>query len=281
MLAMIWDTRSYFFWLLVVSALCWGLERVAPWRRGQRVLRGQFGQDLFWLVFNGHYAGVLIATIVAWTLARLGDVIGGWPWPAPEDVQLLWTQPLWLQFVILLVFKDLLEWCVHVMLHRVSWLWEFHKLHHSIVEMDWIGNFRFHWMEIVIYRGLTYLPLVLLGIDGRVILWVAVVGTLIGHINHANLNFGWGPLFRLINSPRFHVWHHDVDLHGRGGQNFAIIFSLWDWLFGTAYRAPTAQPERLGFAGIEGFPRGLVGRLLYPFWRRGEVQEISPDDSAV
>ena len=291
MLAMIWDTRSYFFWLLMISLLCWGRERLAPWRPQQRALRRGFGQDCFWLVFNGHYAGVLIATITAWCLAHAAQVIGGWPWPATEQVQLFRTHPLWLQFIVLLVIKDLLEWCIHVMLHRVPWLWEFHKLHHSIVELDWIGNFRFHWMEIVIYRGLTYLPLVLLGIDNQVILWVAVVGTLIGHINHANLDFGWGPLFKLINSPRFHVWHHDVVVHGRGGQNFAIIFSIWDWLFATAYRAPTPQPAHLGFLGMERFPQGLAGRLLYPFWRRSPKekedpgpdspdQDVSRDDSA-
>jgi sterol desaturase/sphingolipid hydroxylase (fatty acid hydroxylase superfamily) len=108
-------------------------------------------------------------------------------------VERLTTQPLWLQFVVLVVFKDFLEWLVHNLLHRVEWLWQFHKLHHSIQELDWIGNMRFHWMEIVLYKSLTYLPLVVLGIDGGVILWVAITGTLIGHLNHANLNT-WGPI---------------------------------------------------------------------------------------
>tara|TARA_Y100001960_G_C14721513_1_gene852648 strand:- start:62 stop:715 length:654 start_codon:yes stop_codon:yes gene_type:complete len=151
----------------------------------------------------------------------------------------------------------------------MPWLWEFHKLHHSIKELDWIGNMRFHWMEIVVYKGITYLPLVLLGVDGKVILWVAVVGTLIGHLNHSNLNIGWGPLMKIINSPRFHVWHHDVVLHGKAaGQNFGILFSLWDWIFGMAYRSEEEQPPELGFAGIERFPTRLVGRFVYPFFKR-------------
>jgi sterol desaturase/sphingolipid hydroxylase (fatty acid hydroxylase superfamily) len=134
--------------------------------------------------------------------------------------------------------------------------------------LDWIGSFRFHWMEIVVYKSLTYLPLILLGVDGRVVLWVAVIGTLIGHLNHSNLRLSWGPFKYLINSPCMHVWHHDLVLHGRRGQNFAIVFSLWDWLFGTAY-LPTEQeqPEHLGFADMERFPRGLFARLLYPFWK--------------
>ena len=263
---LIWDTRSYFFWLLVVSLLCWILERAAPWR-AQRAWREQSGQDFFWLVFNGHYAGVLIAYGAAWLSGRLGAAIGGWPLPSPETAQLLTGQPSWLQFAVFLVAKDFIEYGIHLLLHRVPWLWEFHKLHHSIRELDWIGNMRFHWMEIVVYKGLTYLPLVLLGVEGRVILWVAVVGTLIGHVNHANLNFGWGPLTKVVNSPRFHVWHHDVVSHGKGGQNFGILLCLWDWLFGTAYRPQEEQPPEFGFVGMERFPRGLPGRFVYPFWK--------------
>jgi sterol desaturase/sphingolipid hydroxylase (fatty acid hydroxylase superfamily) len=166
------------------------------------------------------------------------------------------------------VFKDLLEWCVHNLLHRVSWLWEFHKLHHSIVELDFLGAFRFHWMESVVYKGLTYLPLVVLGVDGRVIFWIAVAGTVIGHLNHANLDLDWGPLRYLVNSPRMHVWHHETIPPNGHGRNFGVIFSLWDFLFGTAYLPRGgAQPERLGFAGMERFPGGVLPRLVHPLER--------------
>jgi len=101
-----------------------------------------------------------------------------------------------------------------------------------------------------------------------VILWVAVFSTLIGHLNHANLRISWGRLRYLFDSPRMHVWHHDVVLHGRGGQNFGVVFSLWDWLFGTVYWPDgEEQPARLGFKGMERFPRGLIGRLVFPFWK--------------
>ena len=50
MLSVIWDTRNYFFWLLVASLFCWILERAWPWRRHQRPFRKQVGQDFFWLV---------------------------------------------------------------------------------------------------------------------------------------------------------------------------------------------------------------------------------------
>lgn len=69
MLNILWDTRGYFFWLLVISAFCLILERIRPWRKEQKLFRPQFGQDLFWLLFNGHYVGVLVASIAAFLFA--------------------------------------------------------------------------------------------------------------------------------------------------------------------------------------------------------------------
>ncbi len=269
MLHIIWDTRGYFFWLLLVSLFCWALERLAPWRKEQKAWRKQIGQDFFWLVFNGHYAGILLAYLSNWVAQQFNEMFLHWHLPAPESLQFLTSSPWWIQFTVFLVFRDFLEWCVHNALHRVPWLWEFHKLHHSIEELDWIGNMRFHWMEIVVYKTLTYLPLVMLGVSGGVILPIAIVTTLIGHLNHSNLNLSWGPLRYLINSPRMHVWHHDLILRGQHGKNFGIVFSLWDWIFGTAYMPREGgQPARLGFEKMEEFPAKLLPRLAYPFWKK-------------
>jgi sterol desaturase/sphingolipid hydroxylase (fatty acid hydroxylase superfamily) len=262
---------QYYFWLIAISLLCLVLERLAPWRKGQKVLRPGIAQDLFWLVFNGHYLGLIFALLGGRAIQLLNTALHEAGLPVPESLQLLSGSPVWVQFVVLVVVKDFVEWNIHRLLHNVPWLWEFHKLHHSIVELDWIGNFRFHWMEIVVYQGLTYFPLVVLGVDGRVILAIAIAATLIGHLNHSNLDISWGPARYLINSPRMHVWHHDRDWPSDRphGVNFGICLSAWDWLFGTAYwpgreKSPEQQPGRLGFDGLERFPRGLLGRLFYP-----------------
>lgn len=270
MLRVIWDTRGYLFWLIVVSLLCLILERIRPWRPNQKLMRKQFGQDLLWLVLNGQYAGILIAYVAAYAFAWATPMI-----EQAKSLNLVSGQPLWAQFLVFFIVRDFLEWGVHNLLHRVPFLWEFHKVHHSIEELDWIGNFRFHWMEIVVYQGLTYFPLIILGVDGRVILAIAVVVTLIGHLNHSNLNITWGPFRYILNSPRMHVWHHDHDWPADRpkGVNFGIALSLWDWLFRTAYwpaptESPNQQPSRLGFDNMEQFPRTFLGRLVYPISRR-------------
>ena len=208
MLDILWNTRGYFFWLLMVSLLCFALERFWPWRKKQPLLREQIGQDLIWLVINGHYVGIALSFVTVWLGAKVSPGFFAYV----ESFNLLATWPLVAQIVVFFVLKDFLEWSVHNLLHRNKYLWELHKLHHSITEMDWIGNFRFHWGEVVVYQTLTYLPLVLLGVDGQVILWVAIFGTLIGHLNHSNLNLTWGPLRYVFNSPRMHIWHHDKQL---------------------------------------------------------------------
>jgi len=271
MLQIIWDTRGYFFWLLVVSLFCWILERIVPWRQKQKVFRAQIGQDFLWLLLNGHYAGLVLAYLANWALQPFWNLIKAWGLETPEQIQLLAEYPLWFQFLAFVILKDFLEYGIHNLLHRIPWLWEFHKLHHSIEELDWIGNMRFHWMEIVIYRGLTYLPLVVLGVNSTVILWIAVFTTLIGHLNHSNLKLDWGSFRYLLNSPRLHVWHHDVINHKRSGQNFGIVFSLWDFWFGTAYLPAEEQPARLGFDKMEKFPERFLQRLVYPFFKPGTV----------
>ena len=107
--------------------------------------------------------------------------------------------------------------------------------------------------------------MIILGVDNRVILWVAIITTIIGHLNHSNLNISWGPLRYVFNSPRMHVWHHAYTLpeDRPGGVNFGISLSLWDWLFGTAWwpspsEKPDQQPDRLGFPDMESYPQARI-----------------------
>ena len=259
---------QYYFWLMATSLLCFALERVSPWRPQQQVLREGIWQDLFWLVSNGHYLGAILALFAGGLVAWFHQGLGQLGLPLPESLALLSGAPLWLQFGLFFLLKDFVEWNIHRLMHNVPWLWEFHKLHHSIQQMDWIGNFRFHWAEIIVYRTLSYLPLVILGIDHRVMLAIGIIWTLAQDLNHANVRFDYGPLRYVLNSPKMHIWHHDTEVHGRGGQNFGLVLSLWDWLFGTVYwPADEEAPQRLGFDEIETYPRDVPRRLVYPLLR--------------
>ncbi len=263
--------QGYLFWLLVISLVVLIAERLAPWRRNQGLLRPQLGQDVFLLLFNGWLGGLLIALLLHEPFQQYYRG-AEWCCLTPEDTpHLLAGLPLLAQIFIFLVVKDLLEYVIHYLLHRIPAFWRFHRLHHSIQHMDWIGNFRFHYGEVLIYDLFKWAPLVLLRVDPLVILAIGIFSTLVGHLNHANLRIGWGPLGYVINSPRMHLWHHDVKSHAtRSGQNFAVVFSLWDYLFGTAYWPHDREaPERLGFHGQRRwYPDGLGRRMLDPILPR-------------
>ena len=256
---------NYVYWLIASSVLFLILERVAPMRPAQPLARQGLLRDLGFLAINGHFYSLLTASVsgamaaaVSSALIGLGlrleaSPIGSWPFAA--------------QFTIFLVFSDFLQWCVHNLLHRVPWLWTFHKVHHSIVEMDWLGNWRFHWMESVVYGSLLWLPLALLGASPEAAFTVAVFSTLWGNFNHANLNAGLGLLGYVFNSPRMHLWHHDRSDEGGVAKNFGVVFSAWDFLFRTAFWPRDRSPEKLGYPQIDEMPRSLMGELVWPLRR--------------
>ncbi|MBK8231252.1 MAG: sterol desaturase family protein [Candidatus Eisenbacteria bacterium] len=257
---------AYLLWLLIISALFLVAERAVPWRRGQPAFRRGWLRDLGFLALNGHLLSLVtagisgaIALVGAQAMRSAGVSVEGSP---------VATWPLPVQFVVFLVVADFLQWCIHNLLHRVPWLWTFHQVHHAITTMDWIGNWRFHWAEILVYRALQWLPLTLLNVSPEAIAAVAIVTTFWGELNHSNLDIGFGRLGWVLNSPRMHLWHHDRSVEGGVAKNFGIVFSLWDHLFRTAYWPRDRSPERLGYAGIEAMPESLAGELLWPLTRR-------------
>ena len=254
------------YWLIGISIGFVILERLVPWRNGQRLFRPGWLRDVGFLALNGHFFSLLTAGLTGWValqatrlLQDAGRTLQGSPVPG-------W--PPWSQFLVFFVLADFIQWTVHNMLHRVPVLWAFHKVHHSIHTMDFIGNFRFHWMEILVYKTAQWLPLVLLGASPGVTFWVFVFTTFWGDLNHANLNVSLGPLGYVFNSPRMHLWHHDASDEGGTAKNFGITLSCWDFLFGTAFWPRDRSPERLGYPDDESMPEGFLGQVAWPLARR-------------
>jgi sterol desaturase/sphingolipid hydroxylase (fatty acid hydroxylase superfamily) len=265
---------SYLHWLIAVSLAFAVLERLFPWRKGQPLLRPGWVRDLGFLALNGRFFSPLIAALngaaaVAATqgLRAMGLRLEGSP---------IAEWPLAAQFLAFLVLADFFQWCIHNLLHRVPWLWTFHKVHHSIDTMDWIGNWRFHWVEIVVYKTLQWLPLAWLDASPEAVFAVAVVTTLWGDFNHANLNVSLGPLGYVLNNPHMHLWHHDQSAEGGAAKNFGIVLSVWDHLFGTAYWPRQRSPDQLGYPGMQEMPETFHGQVLWPLTR---TRGARPEDA--
>ena len=128
---------------------------------------------------------------------------------------------------------------------------------------------------MIIYQMVIYLPLVVLGVSDGVIFGILVFTLLIQELSHANLRWDFGPLRYILNSPRFHAWHHAVEMHGRAGQNFGVTLAVWDWLSGTAYwPGRSKDPARYGFESVQAYPTGIWRRMWQPFVRsKGAARE--------
>jgi 3-mercaptopyruvate sulfurtransferase SseA/sterol desaturase/sphingolipid hydroxylase (fatty acid hydroxylase superfamily) len=240
------------------------LERLFPWRKDQEQLRRHLWSDVIHLLFNAHFLGLMIAGVAIYQVIPAFDGwLGGAGLIGSFYANLASGWPLWVQAIVATVVLDFVQWLIHNCLHRSSLLWEWHKVHHSVKdgEMDWIVSFRFQWTEVVLYKAILYIPLSLMGFAPEALMFHAVFGTIVGHFNHANLDLGHGPWRYVLNSPRMHLWHHDHDAKG-AGVNFGIIFSCWDWIFGTAFM-PEHSPRKLGYPGVEDMPNDFFSQSAW------------------
>jgi lathosterol oxidase len=183
---------------------------------------------------------------------------------SPRFQDLVAAQPLALQFVEILVVADLAEYAVHRLFHRVPWLWRFHAIHHSSRALDWLAGSRLHLVDIVVTRGLSFVPLYLLGFAPPVLYAYLIFVSFHAVFIHANVRWRLRALEPFLVLPRFHHWHHATHPVDR---NFAIHLPWIDRLFGTAYLPPGRWPERYGIEG-DPVPEGYWRQLALPFRSR-------------
>jgi len=258
--------HNYFWWLLGISVGVWGLELVFPWRKNQAVIREDFWLDGFYMFFNFFLFSLIGYNAVSnVAVEAFSDFLGLFNIENLVAIQVA-SWPAWSQFLLLFVIADFIQWNVHRMLHHSPWLWEFHKVHHSVEEMGFAAHLRYHWMETVVYKSVQYIPLAMIGFGLDDFFILHLVTIVIGHLNHANVKITYGPLKYVLNNPVMHLWHHAKELPtGSHGVNYGISLSLWDYLFGTAYIPNENANEPLGFENLESFPKTFWNQLTYPW----------------
>jgi len=128
---------------------------------------------------------------------------------------------------------DFTQYWVHRAFHAVPLLWRFHAVHHSADQMDWLAGSRLHLVDIAVTRGLTYVPIYVLGFaDGPLMAYLVLVSAQATFI-HANVRFEFGWWRWVLATPQFHHWHHAAEPEAVD-KNFAVHLPIIDVLFGTA-----------------------------------------------
>ncbi|RZM33318.1 MAG: sterol desaturase family protein, partial [Sphingomonas sp.] len=149
---------DWFILDLLASALLFiTLEKLSPHRRDQPILRSDFWYDGRYFIFNHLAIGIFLfmsvramPSLFSWTInAGLQD----WFRSLPGVVQ----------FAVVLVTADLMEYATHRAMHEIPFLWRFHAVHHSVERMDWMAGSRLHFLEPVVTRMAVMLPAFILG----------------------------------------------------------------------------------------------------------------------
>ena len=261
---------NYFWWLIVLSIAVWTLEIIFPWRKNQSIFRKDFWLDAFFMFFNFYiFKLVIFMAFSNVTEAGFKSLFGG-------DLSSLAIFDMsglsvWLQLIIFFIATDFIQWFTHVMLHRFNFLWRFHKVHHSVEQMGFAAHLRFHWMENIFYTPMKFIVVMLLGGFTPEMAYIVFYASIaIGHLNHANLGWDYGPFKYILNNPKMHIWHHAKELPAdhRKGANFGISLSIWDYLFRTDYIPRSGRDIELGFEDLEEYPKSFWGLILSGFKKK-------------
>lgn len=245
--------------LLVLGAVFVPVERLFALRR-QRIFRAGWQTDL--KHFFVSHAGVQILAF-----ASMVPVQTLFFWAVRlEFQQAVAAQPLWLQFVEILLAVDFTNYWVHRAFHTVPWLWNFHAIHHSSRELDWLAGSRMHIVDVLVTRAAAFLPVFVLGFAPVALYAYLVFVSFQAVYIHANVRWRWPYLRWAIATPEYHHWHHTSDEEGLD-KNFAACLPLWDVVFGTAHQ-PGHWPKNYGTVKFQP-PESYLGQLAYPFRRCG------------
>jgi len=212
---------------VVVSALVfWPLEDLLE---GQKAERPKL-KDLAYMWFYQSY-GLWIGAGIVYEFAFL--LRGLMPHQWTEFVK---QQPFWLQATVALLMAEVWVYLVHRLAHRWAFLWRFHQVHHTVVEMTWSASSRQHPVDFLLIIVGANLPAMVLGIDLRSIALFVILERLYTVLLHSDLKLDWGWFSRIVASPRLHRLHHDPSIRGK---NYAGILSFLDVL-GNTYQSPAA-----------------------------------------
>jgi len=243
--------------LLFLALIFVPMERLFARLKEQGVFRPGWRTDLAHF-FLSHLT-VQVSVFLTLTPARVF-----FTWAVNADLQ-RWVaaQPVWLQFLEILVVSDFCEYWMHRFEHTVPFLWRFHAIHHSCERMDWLAASRLHLVDIVVIRAVTFIPLYVLGFANGPIFAYLVFVSFHAIFIHANVNFRFGWLDWVIATPRFHHWHHSAQFEAID-KNFAVHLPLLDKLFGSLHLPRQEWPATYGIAGNP-VPENFFVHAVYPF----------------
>lgn len=219
------------------------------------------GITLFWLIENAfplfkfnykkwEHAGInifmtLTTILVNFSLAFI--LLKASDWTILNNfgvLQWLPEMPLWLYTLVGLLLLDLIgAYFVHLVEHKVKFLWRFHLIHHTDTWVDTTSGNRHHPGESVIRFLFTTLGVLIVGSPMWLVFMYQTISVVSTQFTHANISLPKKLdvfLSYFIVSPNMHKVHHHYILPYTDS-NYGNIFSIWDRIFGTYMYLPKEE----------------------------------------
>lgn len=256
---------------LLVSLVFIPLERLFALKRGQKIFRPGWRVDILHVFLTGLLVQFGHITLIAVSSQLLHQTL------VEPYLPTLSNQPIWLQYIEVLIIADLGFYGMHRAFHSVPWLWRFHTVHHSSERLDYLAAYRVHPFDQFMVRSVTLIPVFSLGFDTATYVIFATLYHWHAMILHANIKWRFGWLERIIATPCFHHWHHSK--HDDTGHNFAGQLAIIDKVFGTFSTPGNKMPTEYGIN--EPMPQNYVDQLTHPFKRERTVQELQDNKNEI
>jgi sterol desaturase/sphingolipid hydroxylase (fatty acid hydroxylase superfamily) len=247
--------KAYLFCLPIIYAI----ERFTGQKTSQYRTRNFANDTFFFVVINS--SGILNlffavpAMVTGWVLVH---TIPLHPLPIIEKL------PLALRYLTLWMAWDFIGYWLHRLFHASRLLWPFHAMHHSQEVLTFAAGDRVHPVEQVVHYTFKSIPTILWGANP--VIWFPIsffLRSFLDNLQHTEIPWRYGPLYRVFVGPAFHSFHHSVEKR-HYDKNFGINFAFWDFLFGTGID----EPERNRVYGLdEPYPETLTSLMLEPFQR--------------
>jgi sterol desaturase/sphingolipid hydroxylase (fatty acid hydroxylase superfamily) len=141
---------------------------------------------------------------------------------------------------------DFSRFILHYALHRFSFLWRFHKVHHSAQVLTPLTVYRAHPVEMILYRVRSILVVGIVSglfyflFMGKMKIW-AILGVnglgflfnfMGSNLRHSQVWLGYGKLEKWLISPAQHQMHHNIDVK-YSRSNIGSCLAIWDRMLGT------------------------------------------------
>jgi len=183
----------------------------------------------------------------------------------------LWPSglPFVLQVVFAVLVADFGITVVHLISHKVGWLWRFHAVHHSLERFYGMNGLMKHPVHQTFETAGGVLPLILLGMPVPVASALAVCVAVQLLLQHSNADYRIGPLRPILALNAGHRFHH-LKWAGIGDVNFGLFTLIWDHMFRTYSFDPEKRfsSDDLGMAAKPDYPDDYLGQLAEPFRRQ-------------